>query len=176
MKQPPPYNDGNKFDNTHVLITPQALPIPASTAPSAPPVSYNSQCLNPATLESSHHPQCMPLPSHLPGYLEVPNIPPPPYNAVESTPMTIGQLRDIQIVMATQYGPYPMSMACYYCHHHIVTRLQNRCGVLAWLICGAMALVGCWPCCILPLCITKCQDVLHFCPNCNNFLGSYKRF
>lgn len=118
-----------------------------------------------------NYPQQDPAP---PGYLESSNIPPPPYNS-QPSPMTLGQMRDIQIVMSVELGPHPLPMQCPHCRVHIVSSTQTRAGLLAWLVCGILALIGCWPCCILPFCVPKCQDVHHFCPNCNAFLGTYRR-
>ncbi|CAD5214582.1 unnamed protein product [Bursaphelenchus okinawaensis] len=170
MKPPPSYNseDASKFEDTHVFISPQVLS--QATQPSAPPASYQPQYLNPTRLEPLQTIQIPP-----PGYLESSNTPPPPYHSIETQSLSVGELRDMRVIMATAYGPYPMSMPCPFCRHNIVTDVQNKSGVFAWLICGALALVGCWPCCCLPLCMTNCQDKLHFCPSCKNFLGCYKK-
>ncbi|CAK5078795.1 unnamed protein product [Meloidogyne enterolobii] len=48
-------------------------------------------------------------------------------------------------------------MECFNCKQTIRTRVINRPGLLSWLICGALALFGCWPCCVLPFCMQSCQ-------------------
>uniref|UniRef100_A0A8C5S923 Lipopolysaccharide induced TNF factor n=1 Tax=Laticauda laticaudata TaxID=8630 RepID=A0A8C5S923_LATLA len=72
---------------------------------------------------------------------------------------------------------HPMQICCPACNQMIVTRISYQPGALAWLSCGGLALVGCWlGCCLIPFCVDAMQDVQHFCPCCNAFLGVHKRF
>jgi len=79
-------------------------------------------------------------------------------------------------VQGMVFGPYPTNMTCGNCHSQIVTQTVTRAGLLAWLICGALVLFGCWlGCCLIPFCVDDCQDVDHICPNCKAMVGSYRR-
>ncbi|XP_032086466.1 lipopolysaccharide-induced tumor necrosis factor-alpha factor isoform X2 [Thamnophis elegans] len=70
----------------------------------------------------------------------------------------------------------PMQISCPACNQMIVTRISYQPGALAWLSCGGLALVGCWlGCCLIPFCVDAMQDVQHFCPCCNAYLGVHKR-
>jgi len=74
------------------------------------------------------------------------------------------------------FGAYPVTMCCPGCQAQIVTQTHNRAGLLAWLICGGLVLIGCWlGCCLLPFCISECQDIDHYCPNCKRMVGTYRR-
>ena len=48
----------------------------------------------------------------------------------------------------------------------IVTEVRGEPGLVAWLVCAALCLVGLWPCAPLPLCARSCRDVTHRCPAC----------
>jgi len=75
-----------------------------------------------------------------------------------------------------QYGPRPMNVTCPHCHQQIVTKVKCSAGLLTWLLFGGCLVVGCWlGCCLIPFCMDDCQDVEHYCSNCNSFLGNYKR-
>ncbi|WP_395241642.1 LITAF-like zinc ribbon domain-containing protein [Salmonella sp. s51933] len=74
------------------------------------------------------------------------------------------------------FPPTPVNMTCPHCQATIVTSTAYEPGVLTWLLCGGIALVGCWlGCCLIPFCVTDVQDCRHTCPNCQNFLGAYRR-
>lgn len=80
------------------------------------------------------------------------------------------------IVTGSGLGPYPANMQCPNCHQAIVTRTEMVTGTLTWLACLGLVLVGCWlGCCLIPFCVDACQDVKHSCPNCNHYIGEYKR-
>nr|CAD2189434.1 unnamed protein product [Meloidogyne enterolobii] len=85
------------------------------------------------------------------------------------------QPSQLKIIYSIPLGPHEANMECFNCKQTIRTRVINRPGLLSWLICGALALFGCWPCCVLPFCMQSCQDTEHWCPNCNAFIGKYSR-
>ncbi|KAI6220372.1 Lipopolysaccharide-induced tumor necrosis factor-alpha factor-like protein [Aphelenchoides fujianensis] len=159
----------NKFDCTHVLVTPSHS-ASFSIAEPPPPIQelghfgHNPNVITPA-----------------PGF--IPSEAPPSYSQLANIPPTVHystDQRNVHVVVSVQMGPYPASLQCPHCHVHVVTDVVNRAGLLTWLICCGLALIGCWPFCFAPFCISKCQamqlqDVMHFCPNCRNFLGKYSR-
>ncbi|RVE75785.1 hypothetical protein OJAV_G00002470 [Oryzias javanicus] len=69
----------------------------------------------------------------------------------------------------------PGQMHCPHCKNTVVTKTEYKVGMLAWIICGVLALFICWPCSCIPFCIDSCKDVQHSCPSCNNVLHLYKR-
>jgi lipopolysaccharide-induced tumor necrosis factor-alpha factor len=65
----------------------------------------------------------------------------------------------------------PQILYCPSCKKEILSNIKFTPGVFAWVACGCCALIGCfWGCCLIPFCIHKTQDVLHFCSVCNNFI------
>lgn len=105
-------------------------------------------------------------------YLQ-PNAPPSYAQSVH--PQNPPPIQNVQFVINLQLGPYPASIQCPYCQFHIITKTTDRAGLLAWLICGILGLIGCWPFCLIPFCLKRCLDTVHSCPNCGNFLSKYSR-
>ncbi|KAL1278838.1 hypothetical protein QQF64_025511 [Cirrhinus molitorella] len=87
----------------------------------------------------------------------------PQTNTVKTT-MMLPSLRDL-----------PAQTMCPHCKHQVITITDHYSGLMAWLACGCLALIGCWPCCLAPFWMDSCKDVEHRCPNCNNILSFYKR-
>nr|XP_006822301.1 PREDICTED: lipopolysaccharide-induced tumor necrosis factor-alpha factor homolog [Saccoglossus kowalevskii] len=75
------------------------------------------------------------------------------------------------------YRDFPVNVRCPSCHTDIVTVLNYTSGVLAWVICGIICLLGGWLLCLclIPFCINACKDVVHSCPNCHAVIGKYDR-
>ncbi|XP_059182361.1 LITAF domain-containing protein-like [Centropristis striata] len=133
-------------------------------------------------MEKGPPPQNMPAPPYPGGpYPPGPGqaYPPPPVHpqaaAYQYAPQQphVGQ----PVVVMQQQLPTdsPGSMLCPHCQSTVVTRVEHKNGLLTWLICGAMGLFLCWPCCWIPFCIDSCKDVEHCCPNCNNVVHIHKR-
>lgn len=40
-----------------------------------------------------------------------------------------------------------------------------------FLGCLGLALLGCYPCCIIPFCIPDCKTAVHVCPRCRNVIA-----
>lgn len=72
------------------------------------------------------------------------------------------------------FGPNSQTCTCPYCSHLVSTSVKSRATmkthVMACVLCSIMA----WCCCFCPYCMDSCQDRNHYCPNCNNYLGSYR--
>ncbi|CAF3716715.1 unnamed protein product [Rotaria sp. Silwood1] len=74
------------------------------------------------------------------------------------------------------FGDIPVQCTCPHCYQVIVTRVEKKDGVLPWLICGGILLMGGWlGCCLIPFCIDSLKDIEHYCPYCAALLGSRRR-
>ncbi|XP_070617592.1 lipopolysaccharide-induced tumor necrosis factor-alpha factor isoform X2 [Erythrolamprus reginae] len=150
-------------------------------APSSAPPSYEESALasNPAP---SPHPPAGALPEKgAPApYAAQPQPPFPaqPYGMQPQPTPAIppGPVQAVYFAGPLVFLEYPMQITCPSCRQMIVTRTIYQPGALTWLSCGGLALLGCWlGCCLIPFCVDGMQDVHHFCPSCNAFLGVHKR-
>ncbi|NP_001187935.1 lipopolysaccharide-induced tumor necrosis factor-alpha factor homolog [Ictalurus punctatus] len=79
-------------------------------------------------------------------------------------------------VQPAAFGDVPAQTCCPVCSQIVVTRLEHNSGTMAWLVCAGLCIIGCmYGCCLIPFCVDGLKDVTHFCPNCNNAIGSFKR-
>ncbi|XP_028402684.1 lipopolysaccharide-induced tumor necrosis factor-alpha factor homolog [Dendronephthya gigantea] len=97
-------------------------------------------------------------------------------NVVSTTVVTQPPVMVQTVMTPLMFGPTPINMVCSHCGAQIVTATSYEPGILTWLFCGGIAVVGCWlGCCLIPFCIDDIKDCRHTCPNCQNFLGVYRR-
>lgn len=79
----------------------------------------------------------------------------PPHSIMMMSPQ--GQPMGTHMVITTQsslFGDVPIQCICSHCHQPIVTRVEQQTGLIAWLICAAILLLGGWlGCCLIPFCI-----------------------
>nr|AIO04213.1 tumor necrosis factor-alpha [Andrias davidianus] len=69
----------------------------------------------------------------------------------------------------------PGTVVCPSCQQLVVTRTDTVIGLLPWLLCGGLVVLGLWiGCCLIPFCIEPLKDVNHFCPNCNHLIHRHK--
>lgn len=74
------------------------------------------------------------------------------------------------------YRGVPVSCQCPHCRAQVVTAVTYTAGLLPWLLCLGLLLIGCWAgCCLIPFCIDDLKDTTHYCPNCKQVLGTYRR-
>ncbi|KAM3826738.1 lipopolysaccharide-induced tumor necrosis factor-alpha factor isoform 2-T4 [Vipera latastei] len=145
---PPSYEESTSTSNPAPCPYPPAGGIPVKGAPAPCPVQAQ-----PPFPPQSYGMQPQPAPA----------IPPVPIHTVYIPGPLI-------------FLEHPMQIHCPSCNQMIVTRISYQPGALTWLSCGGLALVGCWlGCCLIPFCVDAMQDVQHFCPCCNAFLGVHKR-
>ncbi|KAG0002039.1 hypothetical protein BGZ79_003706 [Entomortierella chlamydospora] len=71
----------------------------------------------------------------------------------------------------------PGVVVCQHCHYLVLTETTPESGSCTYLGILGLLLAGVTSCgcCLLPLCITSCKDVMHSCPNCHEDIGLYSR-
>jgi len=140
--------------------------------PNVPPLPHNPQQYG---TKQGAYPQQPGSYPHQPGaYPQQPG--PPPLLTAQPTMQGSYVAQTIIVGPGMVFGAYPVTMCCPGCQAQIVTQTNNRAGLLAWLICGGLVLIGCWAgCCLIPFCIAECQDIDHYCPNCKRMVGTYRR-
>ncbi|VDN24265.1 unnamed protein product [Gongylonema pulchrum] len=55
---------------------------------------------------------------------------------------SVNQLPAVCFISGATFGPTAVHITCPFCHVPIVTHILRRAGLLAWLICGGLALLG----------------------------------
>ncbi|KAI6218871.1 Lipopolysaccharide-induced tumor necrosis factor-alpha factor [Aphelenchoides fujianensis] len=101
------------------------------------------------------------------GYPPSPNMgPAAPYPASHPYPPHAHhhQPQPFVYVADPAYGPRPVHVTCPRCSQQVVTQVRYSPGLLAWLICAGCVIFG-----------QVLSDAEHVCPNCNSYLGQYKR-
>jgi len=176
-KADPAVPDSYQSSNTTSSAPPQYTASPQYT-PYAQPISSSS---------SSPYPQSG-YPGASPSQAQ-PQGPPPqsipqgqtaPFMNAGPSQMTYGTVPGVVVVgpptgMYSEYPPFPVSTTCPNCHQVMVTRTTKEPGLIAWLSCAGLALVGCWlGCCLIPFCVDGLQDTTHYCSNCNVVIGAHR--
>ncbi|XP_013107548.1 lipopolysaccharide-induced tumor necrosis factor-alpha factor homolog [Stomoxys calcitrans] len=113
--------------------------------------------------------------------------PPPPYNKLtnvsgyespsSSAPQIMGPQPTVVSIsnMGTEpshqpVGPKPVILTCPQCRCRNKTKIRRRANAKTHLAC----LLLFWSmCCFVPYCIDSCNNLDHFCPTCEAFVGSY---
>ncbi|XP_036408019.1 lipopolysaccharide-induced tumor necrosis factor-alpha factor homolog [Megalops cyprinoides] len=80
-----------------------------------------------------------------------------------------------QVMVTPSLSDVPSQTLCPHCQQLVLSQTRDITGLLSWIICGSLAVVGCWPCCFIPLCTHCSMDVEHHCPNCKALIYVYRR-
>ncbi|KAG0345498.1 hypothetical protein BG004_003662 [Podila humilis] len=197
--QPPPYTPSTAPSSP--FIEPHQLPFAASSSSaSAPPIPNHPQqhaypsiypALNyPAQQQHQQHQQQQQRQQqpfyHVgqPNYQAISGLPdtskpPPPLPHV--IPSGVGLSPQMVLVKPPsrieELRVKPGVVACQHCHHLVLTETTPENGSCTYLGILALILAGVTSCgcCLLPLCMTSCKDVMHSCPNCHEDIGLYSR-
>ncbi|RWS31595.1 lipopolysaccharide-induced TNF-alpha factor-like protein [Leptotrombidium deliense] len=68
-----------------------------------------------------------------------------------------------------------MRLQCHICKAEIYTTTETESGPLTWIICCVTGICCHCGCCLLPFCMRCSKNIVHRCPNCQQYLGTYKR-
>lgn len=142
-----------------------------SQHPTYPPVPQ------PITAQPYPHPSQQPYPHPQPyggpQYGAQPYPPPcqPPYENFQQ-PV---QMVQNTVIVRGGLSNQPTHTACPQCLKLIQTRVVldygMRTHVWALIIC-----IFCPPFCFLPYCCNACQEITHYCPHCNAYIGKYDEY
>ncbi|KAG5675914.1 hypothetical protein PVAND_005773 [Polypedilum vanderplanki] len=69
-------------------------------------------------------------------------------------------------------GPKPSKVKCFHCHSIVITKVERQSSMSTHVV-AAMLLPFC--CCCLPYICLSCQDSVHSCPSCKEYLTTYRR-
>ncbi|CAL8102229.1 unnamed protein product [Calicophoron daubneyi] len=94
--------------------------------------------------------------------------------AIDCKPSTSGEVK--KPVTVQPLKPYSIVVTCPYCHKEVKTKTRQRHGLLTFLSCMGLCLMGCvCGCCFVPFCVNCLKDVDHLCPSCNQEIGTFER-
>ena len=72
-------------------------------------------------------------------------------------------------------GPKPANTQCPECGHFIVTKTEPAFGMFACFSSSLLCMLGCWCFALLPCYVGSFLDVAHYCTQCNDFVGIFRR-
>lgn len=169
-------SSGSSKRSSGVMSRDRASPprkVSGSASPNIPSASSKRAVQEQRNNEAAQTKRC-PCNTSDEGYTYTPAV--PLTTCVGNPVMVFGQPGPVSIVTVfSSWGPHPVSVSCPYCKTFVTTQVCPQPGLLTWLMCSGMAMLGCILCCFLPFCVFECQDVEHFCPNCRRILGVYRR-
>ncbi|KAF9335773.1 hypothetical protein BG006_010663 [Podila minutissima] len=176
--QPPPYTPSTAPSSP--FVAPHQLSYASSSA-SAPPIPGPSQ--DPSSLypplNYPQTPQHQIHPNYQAVYKPDTTKPPPPLpfaqptNAAASSQVVLvrppSRIEDLRTK--------PGVVVCQHCRHLVLTETMPENGSCTYLGILGLILAGVTSCgcCLLPLCLTSCKDIMHSCPNCHEDIGLYSR-
>ncbi|XP_014298785.1 cell death-inducing p53-target protein 1 homolog [Microplitis demolitor] len=109
-----------------------------------------------------------PYPSSQPTAPEIPL--PPPYTAEAQPPQQQPVVTLIQ--PSINYGSQAMTIICPHCHANITTKVETEANLKTHIVALLLCLFQCWFCAPCVYCIDGCLVKKHYCPSCEQYLGS----
>ena len=98
------------------------------------------------------------------------NIPANQYNnriPAPSNPQIYVQLNQPNVLISRQPTPF----FCPYCRQNIITQVDfqpsDKTYTVACILCCLTGVI----CCLIPFCMSDCQDAIHTCPQCKGTIG-----
>uniref|UniRef100_A0A672F3H2 LITAF domain-containing protein n=1 Tax=Salarias fasciatus TaxID=181472 RepID=A0A672F3H2_SALFA len=157
--------------------------LPQESAPPypGPPMNYGGPMPQPGVYPQQGAFPGAPTPVYQGSCLSVSYAPPPtvPVTTGEGAhrPVTLLVFSSsvTHVMVAPALRESPARVVCQHCQQSVVTSVVHTPGLLAWLICGGLALVGLCLCSCIPFCVDSCQDIEHRCPSCHGLISVYKR-
>ncbi|XP_020288859.1 lipopolysaccharide-induced tumor necrosis factor-alpha factor homolog [Pseudomyrmex gracilis] len=158
---PPSYEEAiaNAGPPVHPPVGP--APYPIGLPPVQMPIPYN-QSANQTVISAPVYPSSSQSAQSQPHFNADPNSVPHP------------EVRVIHQHLTYTLGPHAVKMTCPSCHVDIKTSTISDHKLCAHICCFLMCIFGCFLCSCLPYCMTACMTTHHFCPNCKNYIGTWK--
>ncbi|KAH0535465.1 cell death-inducing p53-target protein 1 homolog [Cotesia glomerata] len=104
-------------------------------------------------------------------YPTAPEVPPPPPYTSEPLQTTAEPVVTL-VQPAVNYGPESMHVTCPHCRAEISTRVETEPNLKTHMIALLLCLFQCWFCAPCVYCIDGCLVKKHYCPACEQYLGS----
>ncbi|CAF3087939.1 unnamed protein product [Rotaria socialis] len=102
--------------------------------------------------------------------LNTPNVPNAPQTEHTAVQQSVASVPPTGV-----FSEQPIKCVCFQCGATILARATKENGILTWLLCGGLLLIGCWcGCCLIPFCVDSVKDTVHYCPQCSTTLGRKK--
>ncbi|KAH8297903.1 hypothetical protein KR018_000507 [Drosophila ironensis] len=76
--------------------------------------------------------------------------------------------------MTPPVGPKPTCIVCTNCHQQVTTHIKAKITAKTHMCAFLMCLTMCWPCVACLYCMDCAKNKDHYCPSCNQYLGTYK--
>ncbi|KAF9116456.1 hypothetical protein BGX27_002488 [Mortierella sp. AM989] len=190
-----PTSDEDQVYPNDQLLTQSFQPPPytPSTAPSspfiepnhAPSIAGSSTGLYPQIHSPASHQPYQPTYQH-PKFNDTSKPPPPPVQYLAPHQPQQHQASVMASPLILMKPPCriedlkakPGVVVCQHCNYLVLTETTTENGSCTYLGILGLLLAGITSCgcCLLPLCISSCKDIMHSCPNCHDDIGLYSRF
>lgn len=147
------------------------VPIPPNPPATSPPYPVGVSAMPlPPTYNQPPKQTAMPMPTN---YVVPNEHPTQPFN----TDQNFARPPEVRIIhqhVTFALGPHAIKMTCPTCHADIKTTTISDHQPSAHICCIVLCLLGCCLCSCLPYCMSAFMSVHHFCPNCKNYIGTWK--
>jgi len=99
-----------------------------------------------------------------------------PAPSYQQQPVTTNVAVTDPLIGKVNFAEIPQRHHCQFCQKDIVTEVRFENGMLTYIACGVLVILGCFfGCCLIPFCVDAAKDIVHVCPNCHNAVGKKTR-